>query len=120
MMTKDRVSKALSLIQYIKTLETDRARLHAENAKLREALGACLEVWERNHLENHVPGGRYIDDIVRTALAPAERATGDGASECSCGRQFDEGEDLRHHMAECDGHGSAAESFDQESTSGVF
>ena len=38
MMTKDRVSKALSLIQYIKTLETDRARLHAENAKLREAL----------------------------------------------------------------------------------
>jgi len=86
MMTKDRVSKALSLIQYIKTLETDRARLHAENAKLREALGACLEVWERNHLENHVPGGRYIDDIVRGALAAAESATGHGSAGIEAGK----------------------------------
>jgi len=38
--------------------------------ELESALKECLEVWERNHLENHVPGGRYIDDIVRGALAP--------------------------------------------------
>ena len=61
-------------------LRADNARLRDDNAELRVALGACLEVWERNHLENHVPGGRYIDDIVRRALAAAESATGHGSA----------------------------------------
>ena len=104
MMTKDRVSKALSLIQYIKTLETDRARLHAENAKLREALEKYRDRsnWDGQNISPPDIDTFYIWagfeaepwKIAEDALSPqdvtahaeppetpAERATGDGSAE---------------------------------------
>jgi len=102
-MTRDQVSKALSLIQHIKALAGEKARFRAENAELRAALERVRQGYRnlldlriqqydgRAHLtrEEITEELRRVESILDPQVAnnatnppetPAESATGDGSA----------------------------------------